>query len=471
MADRRATVADDAMTRALRDWWRERSLATQFAWAGGLVLVAATVGIGAFVADRIEAAVVRNSANATAIFMESFLSPISEQLATGEALSPGAQRAMEEIFTNTALGERIVSFKVWSPEGRVIVASDPAIIGQDFPVTEELARALTGEVVADVSSFGDAEDVAEAAMGLPLLEIYSPIRAAWSGEVVAVAEFYEANAGLQRDLAEARRAAWATVAGIVLALGSVLYVIVLGGSRTIAAQRAALDARLADLAEMSARNTELRLRVQGAAARAAEQTDRSMRRIGADLHDGPAQHLAYAALRLDNLRDRLGDPERAEAELDAVRGAVTGAMAEMRALSRGLALPEIAGLGPVAIVHLAVEAHEARTGHAVEVEERGTGLPAMAMADRICVFRFVQEGLNNASRHAGGAELAVRIDTSATRLRLGVADRGPGLQGPEGLGLAGLRDRVESLGGSFAVGPRPGGGTEVVMELEPGGQG
>ncbi len=450
------------MTGRLAEWWQGRSLATRFAWASGMVLVLATVAIGSFVVGRIEQAVVNNAANATAIYMESFLSPISAQLEAGETLSPGAKRAMEEIFTNTALGDRVVSFKIWSPTGRIVEASDPAIVGMDFPVTEELSLALTGEVVADLSSFGDAEDVAEAALGLELVEIYAPIHAVWSGEIVGVAEFYEANPTLAQELKEARRAAWGTVAAIVLALGSVLYVIVLGGSRTIEAQRAALDARLAELAELSARNTELRLRVQGAAARAAEQTDRSMRRIGADLHDGPAQYLAYAALRLDNLRDKLGEPEKAEVELETVRSAVTGAMSEVRALSRGLSLPEIAGLSVGAIVRLAVEAHEARTGHAVEVEETGETEPALSMAERICVFRFVQEGLNNASRHAGGEGMTVAVETGPARIRLMVGDRGPGLgetraEGSSGLGLAGLRDRVESLGGSFSVWPRAGG--------------
>jgi signal transduction histidine kinase len=458
------------MRDGIRDWWEARSLATRFAWASGVVLVAATVAIGSFVVGRIEDAVVRNSANATAIYMESFLSPISQQLVTGEPLSPGAKRAMEEIFTNTALGDRVVSYKIWSPGGRVIDASNPEIVGLDFAVTEELRLALDGAVIATMEAFGDAEDEFESAMAMPLVEIYSPIHAAWSGEIVAVAEFYEVNPALQRDLAEARWAAWATVAAIVLALGSVLYVIVLGGSRTIEAQKAALDARLAELADLSARNTELRLRVQGAAARAAEQTDRSMRRIGADLHDGPAQHLAYAALRLDNLRDKLGDPERAEAELDTVKGAVQGAMGEVRALSRGLSLPEIAGLSAGRILRLAVEAHEARTGHAVEIEESGEDAPDLSMAERICVFRFVQEALNNASRHAGGAGMAVTLDVAPAHLRLVVADRGPGPGDRVGLGLAGLRDRVESLGGRFEVRSRDGGGTEVVMMLEPGVQ-
>jgi signal transduction histidine kinase len=90
------------------------------------------------------------------------------------------------------------------------------------------------------------------------------------------------------------------------------------------------------------------------------------------------------------------------------------------------------------------------------------------MADRICLFRFVQEALNNASRHAGGAGLTVALTGDAAGLRLTVGDRGPGVQGAAGLGLSGLRDRVESLGGRFAIAPRDGGGTEVAMVLESG---
>jgi signal transduction histidine kinase len=75
------------------------------------------------------------------------------------------------------------------------------------------------------------------------------------------------------------------------------------------------------------------------------------------------------------------------------------------------------------------------------------------------LFRFAQEGLANASRHAEGRDLEVELRCSAEEVRLAVRDRGPGL--PErpadrgGLGLGGLRDRVESLGGTFVARTRP----------------
>jgi signal transduction histidine kinase len=452
--------------------WARLSLATRFATAAGVVLVLAALAIGAVVTARIEAAVVRNSANAAALYMDSVIAPISQQLASQDELSPGARRAIEEILANTPLGERVASFKFWSGDGRVLWADNEAIIGQDYGLSDDLRRAWAGEVVASFDDLTDEENEAEAALGLPLLEIYSPIREVYSGDVIAVAEFYEVAPELARDLKAARRGAWAAVAVATLLLGGVLYAIVLGGSRTIETQRGALDQRLRELREMSARNHELRLRVQAAAARAAAQADRTMRGIGADLHDGPAQHLAYAALRLDALRERLhGYP--AEEDLGRIAEAVAEAMAEVRALSRGLQLPDIADRPLAAVVEGVVQAHEARTGHAVALRVDCGAEPPLVPAARVCVYRFVQEGLGNASRHAAGAELEVELWCRPGELRLAVRDRGPGLPpspgGTGGLGLSGLRDRVESLGGSFVARTRPGGGTEIAMTLDSGG--
>lgn len=454
--------------------WSGLSLASRFGIAAAAVLLPATLAIGSFVASRIEETVVRNSAQSTALFMDSVIAPLSQEFALSQEFSPGARRALEELFTNTPMGERVVSFKFWDGDGRVVWAENEALVGRAFGMNDDLRRAWEGEVVASFNALGDPEDEAEQATGLPLLEIYTPIREVWSGRVIAVAEFYEVAPDLARDLGEARVEAWVAVAAMTLGLGGVLTVIVLGGSRTIEAQRGALDARLEELRQLSARNQELRLRVQAAAARAAAGADRTLRGIGADLHDGPAQHLAYAALRLDALRERLGNRPEAE-DLARIGQAVQDAMAEIRGLSRGLQLPDLAGKPVPDIVRDAVEAHEARTGHPVVVtvacppDPRAD--PALDVGARVCLLRFLQEGLANASRHAAGAGLEVELAWSGRELRLAVRDRGPGLppRPREGaMGLAGLRDRVESLGGSFLARNRPGGGTEIAMTLETG---
>ncbi|SHI35265.1 sensor histidine kinase [Wenxinia saemankumensis] len=447
--------------------WHRLSLASRYAVASGLVLGLAALAVGWVVVRVIEDGVVRNSANATALYMESFVSPIGDQLAADGALSAGALRALDELFENTPLGQRVVSFKLWAPDGTILSARDPALAGQGFALTDGLLRAFDGAIVAEFDELGDAESAGEAALGLPLLEIYSPVRGTWSGEVVAVAEFYEIGTELAGDLARARGRAWAAVAGTLGALGLLLWGIVRGGSRTIEAQRARLDAQVAELAALSARNRDLRLRVQAAASRATTESDRQLRRLGADLHDGPAQNLAFAALRLDAVRGALaeGAPRR---EVDAVALAVGRAMDEVRALSRGLALPDLAGRGLRGIVESAIAAHRAHHGTDVSLAVEGEPPAVLSEGARLCAYRFVQEGLTNAARHAGGAGVDVALAQRPAGYALAVRDRGPGppfAAGP-GLGLNGLRDRVESLGGRFALTPRPGGGTALEMELE-----
>ena len=448
-----------------RKGWAGLSLARQFALAGGVVMLAATLLVGWFVAGRIEEVVVRNTANATALYMESFVAPLTQDLARHENLSDASRQSIGALLEGTALGRRVVSFKIWREGGLLVDASNTALVGQRFPPTENLKLAWAGEVRADFEDTGDPEDAHENALHVPLLEIYSPIREIETGRVIAVAEFYEVATQLKSDLARARLASWGTVAAVMLAIAAGLFAIVLRGSHTI-------DAQLAALTEMSARNVALRLRVQGAAARFAAMNDQTLRRIGADLHDGPAQLMGFAALRLDALRRAAGT--EAGPAVDEVARAVKDAIAEVRTISRGLSLPDIDRRSLADLVKGLAEAHKARTGSEVTVETRidlGVDLPE---AVKICIYRFVQEGLNNGWRHAEGRGQEVRLHITPHALSLIVADRGPGFATPppgpgadgSSLGLMGVADRVESLGGQFSARNRDGGGAELVMTLD-----
>ncbi|MGB8813565.1 MAG: histidine kinase [Paracoccaceae bacterium] len=432
----------------------------------------AMLGAGIWVSARIEETVVRNTANATALYMESFISPLSQDLANASVLSQGARRALDEIFTDTPLGERVVSFKIWKQDGLVVESSNKEIIGKTFEVTDNLKLAWAGEVRATFEDLGDLEDKAEGALGIPLLEIYSPIREVWSGRIIAVAEFYEVATELQNDLLLARRNSWAAVALVMALIGTSLYAIVLRGSRTI-------DRQVEALTEMSARNTALRMRVQNAAGRFSAMNDQALRRIGADLHDGPAQLMGFAALRLDDLRSEV-KTTKAMADLDTVERAVKDAIREIRNIARGVSLPEIERRAVCDLVQSVVDAHAARTGTEVKVVCDIPDTVNLPAAVKICVYRFVQEGLNNAWRYAEGKGQQVQLGIEEQVMHLSVLDSGPGFDDPKaetglnesdgGLGLTGLMDRVESLGGVFEKRNRTalanGGGAELRMILD-----
>jgi signal transduction histidine kinase len=450
--------------------WSKLSLARQFALAGGVVMFIAAIAGGYFVTNQIEAVVVRNTANATALYMESFIAPLSQDLATREDLSEGNRAKIGALLADTALGRRVVSFKIWRPGGLIVDASNLAVVGQRFDPTENLKLAWQGEVRADFNDTGDEEDVAEHALGLPLLEIYSPIRDIKTGKVIAVAEFYEIASQLKLDLIRARSLGWVMVAAVMVLIWVSLFAIVMRGSKTI-------DRQLAALSQMASHNLALRLRVQGAAARFASVNDQVLRRIGADLHDGPAQLMGYAALRLDALQAQVVGG-KAKADLDTVQQAVKDSILEIRNISRGLSLPDIEQKSLEDIVRGVADAHTARTGSAVAVRIDLQGAAASIVvpaAAKICCFRFVQEGLNNGWHHAEGRGQEVRLHLHDDALRLVVLDQGPGFSAlpvdfsvdETGLGLAGLTDRVEALGGHLSVANRAdGSGAELRMDLD-----
>jgi signal transduction histidine kinase len=117
-----------------------------------------------------------------------------------------------------------------------------------------------------------------------------------------------------------------------------------------------------------------------------------------------------------------------------------------------------------------VRAHERRSGLPVAVElgqlPDDAPLPA-----KIAAYRVIQEALTNAARHAGGAGQQVRVTAVDATLTIEVADRGTGfdatrvLASDEHMGLVGMRERVESLGGVLAIESAPGHGTTVIAHL------
>ena len=126
--------------------WTRLSLVRQFALAGGIVMLIAALLGGFFVSRRIEEVVVRNTANATALYMESVIAPLMQDMASRADLSVGWRAELGSLLAGTALGKRVVSFKIWRPGGLVVDASDRDLVGRVFPLTENLDLAFKGDI-------------------------------------------------------------------------------------------------------------------------------------------------------------------------------------------------------------------------------------------------------------------------------------------------------------------------------------
>jgi signal transduction histidine kinase len=101
---------------------------------------------------------------------------------------------------------------------------------------------------------------------------------------------------------------------------------------------------------------------------------------------------------------------------------------------------------------------------AVESENVSDDLPDEY---KICVYRLVQEALNNAVRHSQARNATVRVTSNGDGIAVEVKDDGRGFDPARtrGLGILGMEERVKRLGGTLAVKSAPGQGTMVTAEL------
>jgi signal transduction histidine kinase len=443
------------------------TLSQRFTLASLVILATGMLAIGAWVAKKIEAGVIDRTGATTALYVDSTVAPLLQELADGETLNSQNAASLNALLHDSPLGQQIVIFKVWNAQGKVLFSTDQAEVGRSFPVEEGLAEALQGHVSAEISDLTQkAENLPEHLPGVQLLEIYSPVRLRGTNRIIAVMEFYQSVAEFQGALMAAQRESW-VVFGLVTGLMYLLLtVFVKRASDTIVHQQS-------DLGQQVALLQELHGRVRGAAARTAALNERFLRRTSAELHDGPVQDIALALFQLDDLNSEYSSEEKqtliAGGTLGRIADTLRHALREMRAISAGLGVPDLQKLSLPETVTRAAHNHEKRTGSRVAL---GIGpLPIdVPLPTKITVYRVVQEALNNAFRHAQGRGQSVQLQVEADQLVLNISDQGPGFHSSEDseethLGLVGMRERVASLGGALTVTSVPGKGTHVIARL------
>jgi signal transduction histidine kinase len=217
-------------------------------------------------------------------------------------------------------------------------------------------------------------------------------------------------------------------------------------------------------------------------ADARRRIDEERLRIARELHDVVAHTMAtinvQAGAAAYVLRDR---PDVAAEALDTIKSASKEGLRELRAILNVLRQVDEAdptqptpGIGQVGgLVDGAV-----RAGLKTTLTVTGPPRPLPAAVD-LATYRIVQESLTNAIRHAGPATAAVTLAyldgeflVEVTDTGLGAPAGGAGVSAgvlSQGLGLAGMRERASSVGGSLQAGPSPGGGYRVAARLPAAG--
>ena len=464
-------------TRA-RTWLEQRSVAQRFMLGSLAILALGMALIGTWVSRQIEDGIVHRMASTTALYVDSLISPSVQSLATSDTLTPAESDRLDWLFAETPLGQQVIAFQIWDRQGTIGYSTVPALVGVSSPVEIELDEALDGQVTADVGQAEGGPLLPEDMAEQNLIEIYSPIRDRDTGKVIGAAEFYYGIEELAADIAAAQRRSWLVVGGVTLLIYLLLASFIQRISNTIRRQQRELERQVTQLTEMVEQNRKLHERVRGAAARTVALNERVLRRLSAELHDGPAQEISLALLRLDHMSALLGagagngkaSAAALDQEFSLVEGSLRRSLDEVRAMSAGWSLPHLADLTVAQTIDHVERAHRRRTGEPLVVETRD--LPDDApLAVKIALYRIIQEALTNAWRHAGGKNLRLDVTRQDNDLRVSVSDAGPGFDAAsvngagDHLGLTGMRERAESLGGQFQVQSGAGSGTRVVAFL------
>jgi signal transduction histidine kinase len=428
----------------------------QFLLVSLLVLAAAMTGIGWWVGIQIENGVIHQMGTYTALYVSSAFEPNLQELSEKNEILADHKKNLDHLFPG--MGRDVTAVKVWDRSGRSVYTTESGRVGQFFTGGNNLTRALNGWMSSELRSLDSPANGKTGIQTQRILVTFSPVRLAGTNSIIAVVEFHQTEGTLDGDIASAQRSSWLIVGSSALLIYLFLAGFVRRAEKTLESQQNELREKIVQMGSLHAR-------VRGAARRTATLNERFLRRISAELHDGPAQELGFALLRLDQSMPP-------ESEYAVVQNSLRLALQEIRDISAGMGLPELESISLSESVQRAVRTHERRTG--TQVSLKLGGLPDnVALPVKITAYRILQEALTNSFKHGDAKEQAVEVEVNceAGGIEIQVSDSGKGFDrtraddGEEHLGLIGMRERAESLGGAFQIDSLIGRGTRIRVQL------
>jgi signal transduction histidine kinase len=263
----------------------------------------------------------------------------------------------------------------------------------------------------------------------------------------AEGQLSEASDGLRKSL----------IATFAVTLGGGILLALLTIGHTLRLERE-LERRLEE-------NSRARADLQELSAKLLRAQENERRTLARELHDEVGQSLSAILMEAENAACA-ADFSEAREHLASVRSLAERTVNEVRDLALLLRPSMLDDFGLV----------PALNWHAREMTKR-TGLNVVLSADeaaddlpdehKTCIYRLVQEAVNNAARHASARTVEVELKRGVDRVSFSVRDDGAGFEPRfvRGLGLLGMEERVRRLGGRLAIDSQPGRGTSIVAEL------
>ena len=121
----------------------------QFVLAGAIVLLAGMTSIGWWVANRISRSVIENTAAAAALYLDSSVAPLLQELATADELTPATQAQLDLLMAQPAIAGRIIGMNVWRLDGTIVYSRWKTLIGKKFLTEHDFRLAAAGQLATE----------------------------------------------------------------------------------------------------------------------------------------------------------------------------------------------------------------------------------------------------------------------------------------------------------------------------------
>ncbi|MFZ0547728.1 MAG: sensor histidine kinase [Candidatus Promineifilaceae bacterium] len=212
--------------------------------------------------------------------------------------------------------------------------------------------------------------------------------------------------------------------------------------------------------------------IQKLAKRVVAAQEEERQRISRELHDEAGQALTALKIGLELVQDEIVGDESIQASLNEIIALADQTRDRIRQLARGLRPPALDTLGLSLTLEDFCQTFARQTQ--LQISYRSTTSPSLSDAQKICLYRCLQEALTNVARHARASQVTVTLWSEETAVHLSVKDDGIGFNTemsaaspnrPSGLGLLGMQERLELLGGWLEIKSKSGVGTAVTAHL------
>lgn len=268
-----------------------------------------------------------------------------------------------------------------------------------------------------------------------LLHFRLPIVAA-GGRSLGIFEVFQQATSLDAVLLRVRRNVWLSISSGLGSLGAAMGALTLSHARALDRRRRHAEELLRELLHVE---------------------DEQRRRIVGALHDDIGQPLYRVLYGLEGCGTRVRDQPEVAAELQRLGSLVRDVDHTLRDELRNLHRSSLEALDLRSALDAVARDCADESGLAVRLDLDVDREPSPVV--RSVLLRAVEEALTNVRKHAAAHSVAIHARTDANRIIVQVSDDGRGCQGPHGLGLTTVRERLDAIGGCLDVGARPGGGT------------